>query len=98
MQGHNARFYTMTHVLPYVDFCIALLCSSSYSLNHDTATCIPPRVFTAAWRSIDVASKLSTGDVENWLKKYIKDRTGKGYANAFGLDMAQHTDILPLPV
>lgn len=87
LRSHNAKFYTMTNVLPYADFCIALLCSSSYSLSHVATTSIQPRVFTAAWRSIDVVSKLNTGDMADWLKKHIKGRTAKGYANTFGLDM-----------
>lgn len=98
LRSHNARFYTMTNVLPYADFCIALLCSSSYSLNHNITTSIPPRVFTAAWRSIDVTSKLNTGDMADWLKEFTKGRTAKGYANTFSLDMDAGTIPLRTPI
>jgi hypothetical protein len=87
LRNHTAKFYTMTNVLPYVDFCIALLCSSSYSLNHNTTASVQPRVFTAAWRSIDVVSKMNTGEMAAWLQRYIKGRTAKGYTNTFDLDM-----------
>ena len=91
LRTHAARFYTMSNILPYADFCIALLCSSSYSLSHVTTTSAQPRVFTAAWRSIDVLSKQQTGDMADWLKKYVRGRTAKGYANTFGLDMDDGT-------
>lgn len=98
LRSHNSRFYTMTNILPYADFCIALLCSSSYSLNHETAACVPPRVFTAAWRSINVTSGINTGEMASWLKRHAKGRTGKGYANTFGLDMDAGTIPLRTPI
>lgn len=87
LRNHTAKFYTMTNILPYADFCIALLCSSSYSLNHTVTSDVQARVFTAAWRSIDVISKINEGEMAQWLTKYIRGRTAKGYSNTFNLDM-----------
>lgn len=87
LRNHTAKFYTMTNILPYADFCIALLCSSSYSLNHTVTDSVQARVFTAAWRSIDVVSKINEGEMAQWLTTHIKGRTAKGYSNTFNLDM-----------
>ena len=82
-----ARFYNMTNILPYADFCIALLCASGYSLNHNVTKSIQPRVFTGAWRSIHVLSKINEGEIAKWLTRHLAGRTAKGYKNAFNLDM-----------
>lgn len=87
LRGSTAKFYNMTNILPYVDFCIALLCASGYSLNHNVTKSIHPRVFTGAWRSIHVLSRINDGEVAKWLNRHIKGRTAKGYKNSFSLDM-----------
>lgn len=87
LKKSTAKFYNMTNILPYADFCIALLCSSGYSLNHTTTKSIQPRVFTAAWRSIHVLSRINDGNMAQWLREHIRGRTAKGYTNTFSLDM-----------
>lgn len=87
LKRSTAKFYNMTNILPYADFCIALLCASGYSLNHNVTKSIQPRVFTSAWRSIHVLSRINDGEVAKWLSRCIGGRTAKGYKNAFNLDM-----------
>lgn len=87
LKKSTSRFYNMTNILPYADFCIALLCSSGYSLNHTVTDSIQPRVFTAAWRSIHVLSRINDGEMAQWLRRHIHGRTAKGYTITFNLDM-----------
>lgn len=94
LKTSTAKFYNMTNVLPYVDFCIALLCSSGYSLNHTTTKSVLPRVFVAAWRTIYVKSKTNNGEMAQWLRKHIQGRSAKGYTIAFDLDM--DSGVIPI--
>jgi hypothetical protein len=87
LKKSTSKYYNMTNILPYVDFCIALLCSSGYSLNHTVTKSMHSRIFTGAWRSIHVQSRSSSGDLAEWLQLHIHGRTAKGYANTFKLDM-----------
>ena len=87
LKRSTARFYNMTNILPYADFCIALLCASGYSLNHNVTKSIKPRVFTGAWRSIHVLSRINEGEMSKWLTKHLAGRTARGYKNAFSLYM-----------
>lgn len=97
LRKSTAKVYNMTNILPYADFCIALLCASGYSLNHTTTQSIQPRVFTSAWRSIHVLSRINDGEMAKWLSTHIGGRTARGYKTAFNLDMDAGTIPLRTP-
>lgn len=80
----NCKFYTLSTVLPYHDFCISLLCSVEYSLNHKLTPDISARTYASAWRTMGVIADTGPEIVKTWIRKYIGDRSPIGYTNALG--------------
>jgi len=85
LRKRQYKHYMHSHILSYPDFCIAILCSLDYSLNHNVTVGIPDRTYTAAWRAMEVISGTSTNRVSLWIKEHIGDRTAVGYCNALGV-------------
>lgn len=84
LKKRGCRFYELSQVLPYHDFCIALLCCSDYSLNHKVTPSISSRTYTSAWRSMAVIA--STNDnISEWLNKFRNERSNSGYTNALNI-------------
>ena len=48
IKRRGSKYYTRSDVLSYSHFCLALLCSFKYSLNHEITPSIPARAYTAA--------------------------------------------------
>ena len=63
-----SKYYMFNHILSYPDFCISLLCSLEYSLNHKNTVGIPDKTYTAAWRSIKIIADTGTDKVSSWLR------------------------------
>ena len=80
IKKRSSKYYMYNHVLSYTDFCIGLLCSLEYSLNHNVTVSIPDRTYTAAWRTIGIISE--TG------------RSSRGYCNSLGIEL--DTQIIPI--
>jgi hypothetical protein len=80
----SCKFYALNKILPYHDFCIALLCCIDYSLNHKLTPDINSRTYASAWRTMSVIADTSTDGVKSWIKTYINDRTSIGYTNNLG--------------
>lgn len=94
LKRRGSRFYTHNNILPYSDFCIALLCAKGYSINHILTPSILARTYTAAWRAIETVSQIGDGEVKNWLAQYISGRTAIGYSATHGV----HLENLILPI
>lgn len=94
LKKRGSSFYTRSDILPYQDFCIALLSSSNYSLNHNTISSISDRSYTAAWRAINVVRDTANTDVSQWIDKYINGRTPTGYCNALGISVRRESNRL----
>lgn len=82
-------FYTLNKKLPYHDFCIALLCSVGYSLNHNTMPQVKPRTFKSAWRMISIMVGTGDQDIRDWISDRIQDRDATKYLTALGMDAAE---------
>jgi hypothetical protein len=82
-------WYTLNKKLPYHDFCIALLCSVGYSLNHNTMPQVQPRTFKSAWRQISIMIGTGDQDIQNWIRDRIQDRDATKYLTALGMDIAE---------
>lgn len=80
----SCKFYALNKILPYHDFCIALLCCVDYSLNHKLTPHIISRTYASAWRTMSVIADTGTDDVKSWIRLYINDRTSIGYTNSLG--------------
>lgn len=76
----GSRYYTTGAILPYADFCIALVCCHGYTLNHNRTPQVPPRAYAAAWRAIQTAADVGTQAVKKWLDDNLRGRTAAGYA------------------
>lgn len=79
------RFYSLTKVLPYHDFCIALLCSVGYTLNHNTMSSVRPRTFRSAWRNMSIMTGIGDKDVQAWIKDRIQGRDATRYIIALNI-------------
>lgn len=82
-------WYTLNKKLPYHDFCIALLCSVGYSLNHNTMPQVQPRSFKSAWRMISIMVGTGDKDIQDWIGDRIQDRDATKYLTALGIDTAE---------
>lgn len=78
-------WYTLNKILPYYDFCIALLCSVGYSLNHNTMPAVNVRTFKSTWRTIPILTAITDKDVQEWIKDRIQDRDSIKYSAALGI-------------
>jgi hypothetical protein len=87
LKKRGSKFYTHNQTLPYCDFCIALISSNNYSLNHLSTPSIPPRTYTAAWRSLYIISSTADTAVKGWLSKYMSGRTASGYSTTHGIQL-----------
>lgn len=85
IKKRSSKYYMFNHILSYPDFCIGLLCSLEYSLNHTTTVSIPDRTYTAAWRAIEVISATGTDRVSSWIRPFIVGRSSTGYCNSLGI-------------
>lgn len=79
------NWYSLNKILPYHDFCIALLCSVGYTLNHNTMSKVSYRSFKSAWRAMSIMIGISDKDVQDWLKDRIQDRDATKYLTALGM-------------
>lgn len=91
VKKRSSKYYMFNHVLSYPDFCIGLLCSLEYSLNHETTVSIPDRTYTAAWRSIEVIGATGTDKVVSWIRPFITGRSSIGYCNSLGIVLDNQT-------
>ena len=91
----GSKYYTLSTAFSYVDFCIALLSSLDYSLNHKVTKSISDRTFTAAWRSIYIIGNTGTNKVSSWVNSFIADRTAAGYCNALNVRLDNITISTP---
>lgn len=82
-------WYSLNKKIPYHDFCIALLCSVGYSLNHNTMPLVQPRTFKSAWRMISIMIATSDKDIQEWIGDRIQDRDARKYLNTFGMDIVE---------
>lgn len=80
------KWYTLNKILPFHDFCIALLCSVGYSLNHNTMSQVQPRTFKSAWRTISVMPATADKDLQDWIRDRIQDRDARKYETAMGIE------------
>lgn len=94
LKKRGSNFYTRSDILPYQDFCIGLLSSSNYSLNHSVTPSIGDRSYTAAWRAINVVYDTGNAEVSQWIGKYINGRTPTGYCNALGISARRESNRL----
>lgn len=85
IKKRSSKYYMFNHILSYPDFCIGLLCSLEYSLNHKVTVSIPDRTFTAAWRTIEVIGATGTDKVSSWIRSFIASRSSTGYCNSLGI-------------
>lgn len=88
IRRRGAKYYTTTNVLSYPRFCIALLCSSRYGLNHTTTPLIPARAYTAAWRGIGIVAATAKEETRSWLSRHVGLRSAEGYCSTLGIDTA----------
>ena len=79
-------FYNINKVLPYHDFCIALLCSVGYTLNHNTIPKVQARSFKSAWRLLSILVGIADKELQEWIKDRIQDRDAIKYCLALGLN------------
>lgn len=86
-------WYTLNKILPYYDFCIALLCSVGYSLNHNTMPAVNVRTFRSTWRTIPILTAITDKDVQDWIKDRIQDRDSIKYSAALGIAEAESPSI-----
>lgn len=92
---HHHRFYMFNNILSYPDFCISLICSVQYSLNHTATVSIPQRTYEATWRIIDTISAVGSSEVKGWINKYIDDRSAKGYCVQLGVTSDNAMTFMP---
>lgn len=98
LKKRGSKFYTHNDILPYPDFCIALLSTNSYNLNHISTPLIPARTYTAAWRSLHTISSIAESSVRTWISMHISGRTAVGYSSIHGLQMHNTTLSNTLPI
>lgn len=89
------KYYLKNETLAYHDFCLALICSVYYTLNHTVTVSIPSRTYTAAWRAIHVVSITSSDKVKKWINLYLHERTALGYCNALNISQDDSTVFMP---
>lgn len=94
LKKRPAKYYNHSSILPYHEFCIAMLCSLNYSLNHKITTDVTERTFTAAWRAIVVIANTGSKKISDWIKQYIQDRTPIGYCNELGISLDNATSLV----
>lgn len=82
-------WYSLNKKIPYHDFCIALLCSVGYSLNHNTMPLVQPRTFKSAWRMISIMIGTSDKDIQDWIGDRIQDRDATKYLTSLGMDIVE---------
>lgn len=85
-KGKTCTFYTLNKTLPFQDFCIALLCSVDYSLNHNTVPVVLQKSYMFAWRALVILADISDESVKVWLKKRLNGRSNHGYNNLLGVN------------
>lgn len=83
----NTKYYSASTKLSYPDFCIALVCCVSYSLNHNVVEGLQHRAFTSAWRLLQSLSIAGGDNISGWLKKNIDGRSSMGYASMLGVEI-----------
>lgn len=84
IKRRGSKFYTMSSILSYADFCISLLCCRHYSLNHNSVPLLSHKSFTAAWRGIDTVRQIGSERVKSWINKYMSGRSSIGYQITVG--------------
>lgn len=87
-------FYKLNAILPFQNFCIALLCSAEYSLNHVTMPLVREKSYLSAWRSMTVIADTGDDDVRNWLKARLNNRSSIGYSTALGINVQNTSNIV----
>lgn len=85
IKKRGSKHYNRLDILEYCDFCVALLCCSNYSLNHNCVPTLQDRTFIAAWRGLTIVSATSNERVSSWINKYMYNRTSEGYQNTFAI-------------
>lgn len=96
IKKRSSKYYMFNHVLSYPDFCIGLLCSVEYSLNHKNTISIPDRTYTAAWRTIEIIGDTGTDRVSSWVRPFIAGRSSTGYCNSLGIVLDNQTILISL--
>lgn len=94
IKRRGSKFYNYNSILSYADFCMALLCARSYSLNHNSVPSINSRSFSAAWRGILTVKETGSDSLKSWLDKHIAGRSQIGYNIHHGInDDSGYTQI-----
>lgn len=79
--------YSISGVLSQVDFCIALILSVEYSLNHVIVPAIKLKSFTTFWRFIESMSATGSITLSGWINSRIGRRCAEDYVVMLDADV-----------
>lgn len=94
IKKRGRKYYFHNNLLPYVDFCIALISCLGYSLNHTVILNISDRTFIAAWRTIKLISETGTDNVSRWLLPLTAGRSSEGYCSTLNVVLGNIPNIV----
>lgn len=91
LRRRGATLYNSTSTMIYADFCICMLWSQGYTMNHITTPEVSARAYVAAWRAIVTIAGTAEADVGSWVNLHLQGRTASGYAATHNVQL--HSDI-----
>lgn len=80
--------YSVSGILSQVDFCIALVLSVEYSLNHIIVPSVKLKSFTSFWRFIQSLSATGSESLSGWISSRIGRRCAEDYVIMLDADVS----------